>query len=444
MITKNTTKTSAPTRKRTHLKPHQLTVLQNSFTINPLPDGTVRSQLAHDLGVSERTIQIWFQNRRAKARKMEALSNALAMGGAISHGSNNTTAAVNGNGCHPLLPRWTERAPPRYQPTFRTMMTPKRFEELRQQSDTRRPTTTTRAASSKPDENKDHHDVAPRAMSEGMLIAPPSIVASSTTSSSSSSSSSCSSPSSSSTSNNKGPVVSLKAHNLRIGTWTRFAQGHEWDLICEADPALRQMIWQIQAQGHLFRIQVPFDAIQQLTFLDDQLDQCQLQVNVIDPQMLVFSMQRLNIDKEWIRCGDFSEGQQASIEYTHVLQGAAADLQQAMVDLTALVPDLATKIVYTPTLVSTTTAAAAPAGMAMPPPMLDECREFTLSPSATPEPYNLYEMTTTESLFMDKWSAAALDPTAAVYTSMAPQPNMVAPPPPPPAMDLQQYPYGFC
>ncbi|CDH55479.1 hypothetical protein RO3G_05029 [Lichtheimia corymbifera JMRC:FSU:9682] len=250
MITKNTTKTSAPTRKRTHLKPHQLTVLQNSFTINPLPDGTVRSQLAHDLGVSERTIQIWFQNRRAKARKMEALSNALAMGGALSHGSNNTTTTVNGNGCHPLLPRWTERAPPRYQPTFRTMMTPKRFEELRQQSDTRRPTTTTRAASSKPDENKDHHDVAPRAMSEGMLIAPPSIVASSTTSSSSSSCSSSSS--SSSTSNNKGPVVSLKAHNLRIGTWTRFAQGHEWDLICEADPTLRQMIWQIQAQGHLF------------------------------------------------------------------------------------------------------------------------------------------------------------------------------------------------
>lgn len=235
--------------------------------------------------------------------------------------------------------------------------------------------------------------------------------------------------------------MSLQAHNLRIGTWTRFAQGQGWDLICEANITSRQMIWQIQAQGHLFRIQVPFDAIQQLVLLDDHLDQSQLQVNVIDPQMLVFSMQRLNIDDDWIRCGDFSEGQQASIEYTHVLQGAAADLQQAVFDLTALVPDLATKIIYTPNLVTAT--AAAPTSMAMPPPMLDECREFTLSPSATPEPYNLYDMTTNDTIFMDKWSAAALDPTAAVYTSMA-QPNMVPPPPPPPAMDLQQYPYGFC
>ncbi|KAI7852653.1 homeobox protein EgHBX4, partial [Circinella umbellata] len=62
--------------KRTHLKPSQLTILQNSFSVNPLPDASVRSQLAQDLNVSERTIQIWFQNRRAKARKLEALSNS--------------------------------------------------------------------------------------------------------------------------------------------------------------------------------------------------------------------------------------------------------------------------------------------------------------------------------------------------------------------------------
>ena len=67
------TSTSA-TRRRTHLKPSQVAVLQETFVTNTLPDAAVRSQLAHELGVTERTVQIWFQNRRAKARKLEASS----------------------------------------------------------------------------------------------------------------------------------------------------------------------------------------------------------------------------------------------------------------------------------------------------------------------------------------------------------------------------------
>ncbi|PHZ17923.1 homeobox, partial [Rhizopus microsporus ATCC 52813] len=56
-------------RRRTHLKPSQVAVLQETFVTNTLPDAAMRAQLAQELGVSERTVQIWFQNRRAKARK---------------------------------------------------------------------------------------------------------------------------------------------------------------------------------------------------------------------------------------------------------------------------------------------------------------------------------------------------------------------------------------
>ncbi|CAO3703724.1 unnamed protein product [Rhizopus stolonifer] len=59
------------TRKRTHLKPSQVAVLQETFMSNTLPDVDMRAHLARELSVSERTIQIWFQNRRAKARKSE-------------------------------------------------------------------------------------------------------------------------------------------------------------------------------------------------------------------------------------------------------------------------------------------------------------------------------------------------------------------------------------
>jgi hypothetical protein len=65
------------TRRRTHLKPSQVAVLQETFVTNTLPDAALRSQLAHELGVTERTVQIWFQNRRAKARKLEAADGTL-------------------------------------------------------------------------------------------------------------------------------------------------------------------------------------------------------------------------------------------------------------------------------------------------------------------------------------------------------------------------------
>ncbi|KAI9319072.1 homeobox domain-containing protein [Dichotomocladium elegans] len=348
MITKNS---SIPTRKRTHLKQHQLTVLQNSFAANPLPDGTIRSQLARELGVSERTIQIWFQNRRAKARKMEALSTSLSIG----------------SNCHPLLPRWMERphVPSRYQPTFRTMMTPKRFEEMRQQNcqqqqqhQESRSSTSTKSTENDERDNdstststlKDCAELS-SAVPESRTVAPVY-------------------------DKGKGLAVPLSATVLRIGTWTRFAQGETWDLSCDADPLTRQMIWEIQANGHLFRIQVPFDAISQL-----RLGITELEIDLVDPRMLVFSMQNMDDGKDWIRCGDFSENQQASLKYTHVLTGNHDVFQQALFNLSSLAPELSQKIMYTP------------------PPMEDPCREFTLSPSSTPEPFTLYN---TQSM-IDKW-----------------------------------------
>ncbi|RCH81922.1 hypothetical protein CU098_003695 [Rhizopus stolonifer] len=111
---------STPTRKRTHLKPSQVAILQESFNSNPLPDAAVRNKLAGELSVSERTIQIWFQNRRAKARKVDApLSTSLL--------------AKNASRPSWMDSKQRNSTPPRYQATFRTMMTPERFEELKQQ-----------------------------------------------------------------------------------------------------------------------------------------------------------------------------------------------------------------------------------------------------------------------------------------------------------------------
>ncbi|CAO3636234.1 unnamed protein product [Mucor hiemalis] len=64
-------------RKRTRATPEQLSVLEKTFNVNPSPNNRVREQLSRELGMSERSIQIWFQNRRAKVKNIAKKSSML-------------------------------------------------------------------------------------------------------------------------------------------------------------------------------------------------------------------------------------------------------------------------------------------------------------------------------------------------------------------------------
>lgn len=68
---------SAPPRKRTRATPEQLAVLEKTFSVNPSPNNRIREQLSRELGMSERSIQIWFQNRRAKVKNLAKRSSLL-------------------------------------------------------------------------------------------------------------------------------------------------------------------------------------------------------------------------------------------------------------------------------------------------------------------------------------------------------------------------------
>ncbi|KXN66480.1 Homeodomain-like protein, partial [Conidiobolus coronatus NRRL 28638] len=54
------------TRKRTTRA--QFQVLEESFLHDPKPTVQIRRLLAQKLDMSPRTVQIWFQNRRAKQK----------------------------------------------------------------------------------------------------------------------------------------------------------------------------------------------------------------------------------------------------------------------------------------------------------------------------------------------------------------------------------------
>ncbi|KAL1924019.1 uncharacterized protein VTP21DRAFT_7054 [Calcarisporiella thermophila] len=69
-------------RKRTRTTPEQLAILQEIFAANPSPNTQLRLHIARHLDLPPRSVQIWFQNKRAKmkqlhkkSRKMQSLSD---------------------------------------------------------------------------------------------------------------------------------------------------------------------------------------------------------------------------------------------------------------------------------------------------------------------------------------------------------------------------------
>ena len=58
---------------RTTIKAKQLEILKNCFDQNPKPTRQVREQLAKETGLPMRVIQVWFQNKRSKEKRMHAL-----------------------------------------------------------------------------------------------------------------------------------------------------------------------------------------------------------------------------------------------------------------------------------------------------------------------------------------------------------------------------------
>ncbi|KAG0021764.1 hypothetical protein BGZ82_011211 [Podila clonocystis] len=55
-------------KHRQKISKSQYKILEKSFINNPMPNGDTRQQLATQLSMTPRTIQVWFQNRRAKSK----------------------------------------------------------------------------------------------------------------------------------------------------------------------------------------------------------------------------------------------------------------------------------------------------------------------------------------------------------------------------------------
>ncbi|KAJ3125776.1 hypothetical protein HK098_008236 [Nowakowskiella sp. JEL0407] len=59
---------AAVNKKRSRATPEQLQILESTFAVTPTPSGSIRREIAAQCNMTERSVQIWFQNRRARAR----------------------------------------------------------------------------------------------------------------------------------------------------------------------------------------------------------------------------------------------------------------------------------------------------------------------------------------------------------------------------------------
>merc|ERR1712088_338582 len=87
-----------PKRPRTILTAAQRRQFKASFDISPKPCRKVRESLAKETGLSVRVVQVWFQNQRAKMKKMQRRGKIEKDGSGGKKGKDGKSASSSGGG----------------------------------------------------------------------------------------------------------------------------------------------------------------------------------------------------------------------------------------------------------------------------------------------------------------------------------------------------------
>jgi len=87
---------SASRRRRTKILPEQQAVLEGVFLHNPFPNATLRARLSSQLQLAPRGVQIWFQNRRVKERKVSFDASSTSSSSSPPHSSSTNNLTILG------------------------------------------------------------------------------------------------------------------------------------------------------------------------------------------------------------------------------------------------------------------------------------------------------------------------------------------------------------
>ncbi|TPX59115.1 hypothetical protein SpCBS45565_g07813 [Spizellomyces sp. 'palustris'] len=291
---------SAPPKKRSRATPEQLAILEETFLTNTSPNAKLREILATKVNMTERSIQIWFQNRRAKVKLMQ---KRAAQQAAQEQAMRTQTYLAAAYGMRPpFYPTFSMpygaygQMPPKMPPIGR---------------------------SNSVDFALGMGMGVGMNMGMGMGmgvpngVPPPGMVS---VNGGKAMSLQNGSPAPPPPSNNLERVtMPFTAESLAIGTWRRVPITTN-DLICTFNTMERVMRWQIVEGTSKFKMEFPFASIAAISF--DQLDAFTGQVTIDLNQCPMFFMEMsINGGSVWTQCRDFTENTQATCVLRHVIKG---------------------------------------------------------------------------------------------------------------------------
>ncbi|CAO3589303.1 unnamed protein product [Absidia cylindrospora] len=351
-------------KKRTRVTPTQLSILEDTFSVSPTPDNKMRKHLAQKLQMPEQSIQIWFQNRRAKVKMLQrrtllreeqemtraklyaeaaaaaAASRHYSHSSSIGSGAMLTPASSSSSsfwyGTSPITPYphypSTTKLPIQRSWSLDPTIPPPPPPLLQQQHQhyyhqSQHPPYIY-AGPTLAGETKElyyHGNISPSPTPNPMgdlstetfkSFSDTTFIDNTTPG-----------PSDSTT------TGFINVNAVTIGTWHRMKMSRQ-DLLCSFQLSERTFEWHIRDSNYHFKMIISFDLVASLdiTILDNGIF-AQMDLKLNEPPL--FFMENMD-DLTWIQCSDFTEGMQATCNLHHTLRGLASDLRQELLGMISL------------------------------------------------------------------------------------------------------------
>ncbi|BFZ54052.1 hypothetical protein PYCC9005_001083 [Savitreella phatthalungensis] len=305
-------------KKRQRATPEQLVVLEEAFAVNPNPNAKMREAISGEINMTERSVQIWFQNRRAKTKtqqKREGLDEVSPLGIPAHHGLYDIPI-------RPGIPARSMTMDFAGQPS----LSPRGYVPYAVSSPTSRV-----ASGSSLAQPPMVSAIASRQMD---MFSAGSVAAMTPHHTLSLAANPAHQPVT-----NTG-ITRLNVRSLTIGTWRRVAC-NAMDLVCywsQGDPRFTHYI-NSGAAG--FKIEFSIGSVQKIELLAVQAapgaQVGRMTVKLLEPPTFLMEVSTGG----WKHCTDFTENQQASNVLTHTLVGSYVALRESLSLLASAFPQAA-------------------------------------------------------------------------------------------------------
>ncbi|KAJ3012118.1 UNVERIFIED_CONTAM: hypothetical protein HDU68_001361 [Siphonaria sp. JEL0065] len=287
-------------RKRVHPTKQQQDLLERFFEQNPKPNSKERAEICKAVNINSRSVQVWFQNRRVKAKKEQHREEE---DGSTSSSSEAPYSPYRRDS-FPIAPSDSE--PLSSTVSSLSLATSEQHNQIIENFEF--PISTNQSYT--------HQQLPTTPLTPNT---PPSSIASA-----------------------KRPSITavppafgtLALTELKAGTWRRVSSA-PMDLFCEISNIQGSLRWSLVNDGFQFRMEVPLSTISDASIAPHPSNPLLATVYLELCRPPVFGRELLMGDGGvglgvktglFARCGDFTEGQQATTVSTWTMEGSAAEM----------------------------------------------------------------------------------------------------------------------